>query len=286
VIKVGDEVAWISVHQQIRDHRKTRNLYRTLNINRAEAIGTLTLIWTWAIDNCNKEGELLSVTKEDIADAAYWRGNPESLYSALVETKWIDELEGKMYLHDWGDFNKPFYDYITRKEKDKQRKRTGLSTEIPQETPRNGVGNSEEMRGEFHDSPSPSPSPSPSQEQVIPLSSNKFADDSIELSLSSELYNLMLENNPNAKKPILQTWAKSVDLMIRRDKRSVEDIKRVMKWSQKDEFWRKNILSTEKLREKFDQLTMGMKSASKPKTPNFGADRTPKTDSKYDKFYL
>ena len=151
-------MAWISVHQQIRDHRKTRKLFRALNISRAEAIGTLTLIWTWAIDNCDQEGELLSVTKDDIAEAAYWKKDPELLYKALVEAGWIDEVDGKIYLHDWADFNKPFYDYIARKERDKARKRqsnsagnsTGNSTEIPQETPQ-----------EFHDSPSPSPSPSP-----------------------------------------------------------------------------------------------------------------------------
>ena len=151
-------MAWISIHQQIRDHRKTRNLFRTLGINRAEAIGTLTLIWTWAVDNCNQEGELLSVTMEDIADAAYWKNDPAILYSALVETGWVDEFEGKMYLHDWGDFNKPFYDYIAKKEKDKQRKRNGVSAEIPRKV----AGDSTESSGEFHVSPSPSPSPSPS----------------------------------------------------------------------------------------------------------------------------
>ena len=166
-------MAWISIHQQIRDHRKTRNLFRTLGINRAEAIGTLTLIWTWAVDNCNQEGELLSVTKEDIADAAYWRKDPSVLYSALVDTGWIDDDKGKMYLHDWSDFNKPFYDYIARKEKDKQRKRNVLSAEIPQETPRKSAGKSVEMRGEFHNSPSPSPSPSQEPSQTLEIATVK-----------------------------------------------------------------------------------------------------------------
>ena len=154
-------MAWISVHQQIRDHRKTRNLFRALNINRAEAIGTLTLIWSWAVDNCNQEGELLSVTKEDIADAAYWRQDPDVLYNALVETGWIDELDGKIYLHDWYEFNKPFYDYIARKERDKQRKRNASSTETPSSQGVNSTDIPQENRAEFHDSPSPSPSPSP-----------------------------------------------------------------------------------------------------------------------------
>jgi hypothetical protein len=162
-------MAWVSVHQQIRDHRKTRDLYRKLNISRPEAIGTLVLIWTWAIDNCNKDGKLFSVTKEDICQAAYWTKNPDVLYKALIDTEWLDEVGEDLYLHDWYDFNKPFYDYKDRKDKDKLRKRneksTGNSTEIPQEPLQ-----------EFHDSHSPAPSPAPSQLQEPYLDSNDIVD--------------------------------------------------------------------------------------------------------------
>jgi len=116
---------------------------------------------------------------------------------------------------------------------------------------------------------------------------NKFSDDAIEISLSGELFNLMLVNNPNTKKPNLQTWAKSFDLMIRRDKRAVEDIRVVMEWCQRDSFWKGNILSPDKLREKFDQLTVKMKSVTrvdKPKGPDVSQREKP--PSKYDKFYL
>jgi hypothetical protein len=101
---------------------------------------------------------------------------------------------------------------------------------------------------------------------------------------------LILGNNPNFKKPDLQSWAKHFDLMIRLDKgRTVENIREVMAWSQEDSFWQGNILSSKKLRDKFDQLVIRMK-APKPqvnsKTPNFGADRTTKSSDKYEKFYL
>jgi hypothetical protein len=109
---------------------------------------------------------------------------------------------------------------------------------------------------------------------------NKFADEAIEISLASELYDLILLNNPNTKEPNFQTWARSIDLMIRVDNRSVSEIQEVIRWSQKDSFWQANILSTKKLREKYDQLTMKMKSVKR-------TDKPPKTPSdKYDKFYL
>lgn len=89
---------------------------------------------------------------------------------------------------------------------------------------------------------------------------NKFADDSIELILACELYNLILVNNPKARKPNLQSWAADVDRMIRIDKRSEEDIRALITWSQKDNFWKGNILSTSALRKQFDKLTIQMET--------------------------
>jgi len=99
--------------------------------------------------------------------------------------------------------------------------------------------------------------------EISSCRANKFADDAIELALASELYNLMLVNNPKARKPNLQTWSGYIDLMIRVDKRSAFEIQEVTRWCQKDSFWQANILSTKKLREKYDQLTMKMKSVIK-----------------------
>jgi hypothetical protein len=52
--------------------------------------------------------------------------------------------------------------------------------------------------------------------------------------------------------------------MMRLDGRTEQDIENVLKWSQNDDFWCGNILSMEKLRSKFDQLTLhgGRKQAT------------------------
>lgn len=57
-----------------------------------------------------------------------------------------------------------------------------------------------------------------------------------------------------------QRWAKDFDLMIRRDKIDADDIAEVIEWCQRDNFWRSNILSGKKLREKYQQLRMKMES--------------------------
>ncbi len=55
-----------------------------------------------------------------------------------------------------------------------------------------------------------------------------------------------------------QRWAKDIDLMLRLDKVEADDIAAVIEWSQQDDFWRSNILSGKKLREKYPQLLMKM----------------------------
>ena len=56
--------------------------------------------------------------------------------------------------------------------------------------------------------------------------------------------------------------------MIRSDKRNIHDIKKIIDWCQQDSFWHINILSTAKLREKFDQLTLNMNKQPNNKKEN------------------
>lgn len=82
-----------------------------------------------------------------------------------------------------------------------------------------------------------------------------FKDGSPEMSLTLELILLMQKNNPDVKIPKdLDRWAVEIDRMIRLDRRNVDDIRKVIHFSQTDPFWQSNILSTKKLREKFDTL--------------------------------
>lgn len=82
-----------------------------------------------------------------------------------------------------------------------------------------------------------------------------FIENSNEFQLCLNLKSFIQKNNPGAKTPDdLQKWAVEFDRMIRLDHRSVEDIQAVMEFSQADLFWKANILSPKKLREKFDTL--------------------------------
>lgn len=87
-----------------------------------------------------------------------------------------------------------------------------------------------------------------------------FCPNSVEIRTSELLLNLIRTRNPNFKQPDLQKWAKHVDLMIRLDKRPVDEIEKIVLWCQSDSFWQNNILSTDKLRKQYDKLFMQMTS--------------------------
>jgi hypothetical protein len=52
--------------------------------------------------------------------------------------------------------------------------------------------------------------------------------------------------------------------MIEQDKREPDKIRNAIKWCQNDEFWRANILSMPKLREKYDQMRLSAERGSRP----------------------
>lgn len=84
-----------------------------------------------------------------------------------------------------------------------------------------------------------------------------------------ELAKLMLSKivaiAPNAigtkppQQPItISKWADTLRLMREQDGRAPPEIRKVFEWANRDSFWRSNILSANKLREKFDQLKLRM----------------------------
>lgn len=77
--------------------------------------------------------------------------------------------------------------------------------------------------------------------------------------LSNRLADRIRANDSKATlAPESEGWLKPLRLLVDRDGRSVEEVERVIDWCQNDEFWRSNILSPRKLREKFTQLTLHM----------------------------
>ena len=100
------------------------------------------------------------------------------------------------------------------------------------------------------------------------------------LQLACLLFDEIRKRKPDYKKPDLKKWASDIDLMIRRDHRKPERIAAVIRWCQNDSGngepkwrgWQNNILSTRKLREKFDKLDLDMQKES-PQTATVPFDK-------------
>ncbi|MFZ7239772.1 replication protein [Avibacterium avium] len=89
----------------------------------------------------------------------------------------------------------------------------------------------------------------------------KFSDD--DMTAAQWIFGLVQKLNPNVKAPSFESWANEIRLMRERDGRTHREICELFQWANQDSFWKVNILSPAKLRERWDQLTV-KKSNAKP----------------------
>ena len=132
------------------------------------------------------------------------------------------------------------------------------------ELPSNEDRSSEEVRI-APSLPIPVPIPSPVSSSEVPIVPFRQDVDSL-LNLLDE------EIRANGSK-VPERTVKNADamrLLIDKDGRTPEQIAAAIRWCQSDEFWRSNILSAVKLREKYDQLRL--------KAQQSRASRGPKSD--------
>ena len=83
---------------------------------------------------------------------------------------------------------------------------------------------------------------------------DKYTSDSPYYQMAQYLYDWIKKNNPIAKEPNWQQWADDFRKIVEIDKRETKGIKKVIDFSQTDDFWHTNILSPSKLRKQYEQL--------------------------------
>lgn len=74
--------------------------------------------------------------------------------------------------------------------------------------------------------------------------------------LCAHLADWIERNGSKRPDPTLKGWRTACRLLIDVDGRTPDQIRNAINWCQQDEFWRVNILSMPKLREKYDQLRL------------------------------
>jgi len=97
-----------------------------------------------------------------------------------------------------------------------------------------------------------------------------YSPTSKEVRLSTLLLDLILNRKPNFRKPDIQKWSLHINRLLNIDNRTSDEIEKVIKWCQEDDFWCVNILSTEKLRKQIDKLEIKMNNKPNNKGDNYG----------------
>ena len=109
----------------------------------------------------------------------------------------------------------------------------------------------------------------------------KYSDGSFEMKCVNYLINSIKSEMPSAKLPVtdmaIDKWCDHIEKMIRLDKRAEEDVYKVLVFARTDTFWKANIRSTSKFREKYETLYLQMKNKQHPKVQ-------PKSANKFNQF--
>lgn len=244
-------MAWLPSHQELREHPKTRRLTVMLGVSRAQVIGHLHCLWWWALTYAD-DGDLTKFDSLDIALAAEWEGDPQTFVDALLACggggrNGFLELQGDdgLLLHDWDEYGGKYVEK-RRREADRlreHRKSSATSTRSVRSTDRvptaNVGGKSREEK-------------SREEERSAPADAGRRDDvDSL-----CDLLCDLVQGNDCRRPTVTKQWRDEARRLLDKDGVERGEAERVMRWALADNFWRANVLSMPKFRQKFDQLKL------------------------------
>lgn len=178
---------------------------------------------------------------------------------ALVLAGLWDEVEGGYQFHDWAEFQPSAEDEREKRKARSLAGKKGAAARWSNKTDGKPHGKS---HGKNMRSQCPDPDPDPIKNSSSEVDKSTPRPD-VENLLNA--FDKNMESN-GAKKPTRsKANMDALRLLIDKDGYSTEQILWIMNWAANDEFWRTNILSPAKLREKFDQLKL--KAGVQPSAP-------------------
>lgn len=258
---------WFKVDDKLHDHRKARTAG-------PRAMGVWVLAGSWAMDN-DSDGfipeQVLARwgTRADakrLVDAGLWR--PEQFHG---EAGWR--------FHDWAEFQPSAAVTAARKAAEREaglrgnherwHKQRGVSDpdceycyrvpdRPPDEVP-DRVTIAPPESGANRPVPVPDPIPHVEPDGSTsrgPGAAIAEAEPRPDVARICDHLADRIEANGSKRPSIGKGWHDAARLMLDRDGRTEDEIHRAIDWCQSDEFWRGNILSLPKLRDKYDQLRL------------------------------
>lgn len=277
------------------DHPKIIKLERQLGL---EGVMALIRLWLWTAQN-RPSGVLTGMDEEDIAIVARWKGEATAFNAVVTELKLLDKVNGVYQIHNWQEHNTWQSDAENRSNASRLSRMAKTHPELYKLLEDAGIkGISKEVYGVITTSNDPKAaverlltkasslfSSSPYLFSSSPCSSLPFSaaepddlsetqpetlpEDTPPARLAMLMRDTLKAHLPTFREPNLPKWAQSFAMALRNDERMKDPsfVAEVIKWACSDAFWRANIHSPDKLREKFDQLTAKMEfEAEKART--------------------
>lgn len=126
-------MAWIKVHQQLKDHRKLLNAADELDIEPPHMLGLLVSFWLWAVDNA-PTGSLAGISNRMIARAAQWDKDPSAFVSAITDAGLLKETPDGLEINDWYEYTGKLIDKREAEKIRSRRRRAAAASANDQQT--------------------------------------------------------------------------------------------------------------------------------------------------------
>lgn len=89
---------YLEIDEGYPTHRKTLRLCAILKCDTADAYPPR--LWSWAM-RAAKTGDLTGMEAAEVETSMRYRGKGGALYAAMVSAGFIDEVDGRVEIHDW-----------------------------------------------------------------------------------------------------------------------------------------------------------------------------------------
>ncbi|MEU1736497.1 hypothetical protein [Streptosporangium sp. NPDC020145] len=251
----GLHMTWFAVDDGFHSHPKVMAADPA-------ALGLWVIAGAWSCANLT-DGFVPDHALPRLAEGA------RELAPKLVAVGLWRRARGGYRFHDWATYQESREARLKKREewrtkKAKQRTRKESAGEDPQVEGQMSPGDTQgESPGESHGSPAPPiPSPIPSEEVLRTSSSSatESHDGGDEVRADVERICAYLadriEANGSKRPSVTRRWRDAARLLLDKDGRTVDQVIACIDWCQADEFWRGNVLSMPKLRERYDQLRL------------------------------
>ena len=268
---------WMKVDDGLPTHRKTRAVLKSHEVKRRDAapMGLWVLAGSWAGKN-GTEGWV------PVDELDRWDDDPMPLVERLIDAGfwWWEERngEGGYGFNDWHDYNdpadaaskagtygnhvrwhvnegkvEPECQHCPKEPVEPEDHRGDIGGRSGGDIAPDSGGESQLPSGAIAlPEPEPHPEPDPKPNYVASAPAERRGD----VDRLCEHLADRIERNGSKRPTIGKTWHDAARLMLDNDGRTEQEVHGAIEWCQADEFWRSNILSMPKLREKYDQLRL------------------------------